>query len=279
MIAVTIATSPSGKPHPTNIDTTRAMMPKVSAHADMPREGGSGFTGAHCTGASRSGAVTIGATPTGAVGQRSNPPRCFPGSADSASTGATSGEGGSIAVGGSGGADAGAGDAGGRGCGGRARCRRGRRGIGASAARAASGVGSRGAGHAASSATWISRDGQGRVGAEAPRRWRVTGHDELRREGRDHGAVVGAQRQRGDPEGDARGIRSLDRHVAQATVRDHAAAEQQSRHAVVGARREGLRDQHVHDRFAEGCRDIGHRHRLAERLALLGPPGDGGLQA
>ena len=38
--------------------------------------------------------------PTGAVGQRSNPPRCRPGSPDSAPTGATSGDGASTAAGG-----------------------------------------------------------------------------------------------------------------------------------------------------------------------------------
>ncbi len=41
----------------------------------------------------------------------------------------------------------------------------------------------------------------------------------------------------------------------------------------------GLRDEHVDDRLAEARRDIGERHRLAGRLALLHPAGDGGLQA
>src|SRR3546814_3433131 len=44
------------------------------------------------------------------------------------------------------------------------------------------------------------------------------------------------------------------------------------------ARVEGLGHQDIHDRLAERRRDIGHRHRLAGSLALLGPPRDGGLQ-
>ena len=62
-------------------------------------------------------------------------------------------------------------------------------------------------------------------------------------------------------------------------VRDDAAAEQQPRHAEVGARGDRLADEHVDDRLAEARRDVGDRHRLARRLALLDPAGDGGLQA
>ena len=54
-----------------------------------------------------------------------------------------------------------------------------------------------------------------------------------------------------NPHGDARGIRSLERHVAQARVGDDAAAEQQARHAVVAARGERLRHEHVDDGLAE----------------------------
>ena len=120
---------------------------------------------------------------------------------------------------------------------------------------------------------------QCRVRTEVERRWPSPGHDELGGEGRDHRAVVGAERQRRDADRHARGIRSLDRHIAQSLVRDDTAAEQQSRHAVVAAGGEGLGDEHVDDGLAEGCRDIRDGHLFARRFPLLDPPRDRGLEA
>ena len=53
----------------------------------------------------------------------------------------------------------------------------------------------------------------------------MSGHDELRPQGGDHGAVVGAQRQGRDAQRDAGGIRPLIGHLAEPRVRDDAAGE------------------------------------------------------
>ena len=68
-------------------------------------------------------------------------------------------------------------------------------------------------------------------------------------------------------------------HGPQPRVRRHAAADDQVVHALLGAGQDRLAHQHVDDRFLEGRRDVGHRHRLAGPLTSLDPPGDGGLQA
>ncbi len=49
--------------------------------------------------------------------------------------------------------------------------------------------------------------------------------------------------------------------------------------AVLRAREQRLARQHVDDGLLERRRDVGHRHRLAARLARLDPPSDRGLQA
>ena len=245
----------------------------------MPRGGRGGLgTAAHCTGASRSGAVADRRRPRparsasarsrrGASREARIPPRPARRRATAARRPAPTGRTARRRLRGVGAALGGA----------QPRGRRGRRRRSRGPAPASGRLVV--AAHAASSATWISVTGSVESAPKPQRRRRAAGHDQLRGEGGDHRAVVGAQRQRRDPQRDARGIRSLDRDVAQAPVRDDSAAEQQARHAVVGAGGEGLRHEHVDDRLAEACRDIGDRHRFAERLALLGPAGDRGLQS
>ena len=58
------------------------------------------------------------------------------------------------------------------------------------------------------------------------------------------------------PAASARSVRDL----AQPRVRDDPAAEQQARHAEVGAGGERLADEHVDDGLAEARRDVGDRH-------------------
>jgi hypothetical protein len=56
-----------------------------------------------------------------------------------------------------------------------------------------------------------------------------------------------------------------------AGIGDHAATEQQSGNTEVAAGGNGLREQHVGDRFTEARRDIRHRHLLACVPLLLDP--------
>ncbi len=110
------------------------------------------------------------------------------------------------------------------------------------------------------SAIWISVTGSVAFRAECEGGGAPAGGDQLGREGGDHRAVVGAQRQRRMRTVTPAAIGALQSDLAQTPVRDHSPAEQQPRHTEVGAGGERLRDQNVDDRLAEARGDVGERN-------------------